>query len=164
MCRIYTIEIAGRPEEHVFLTDCVYQLPDGSRAGAIPTLAWCFRCKSFVCAEWILSIADIDSTIVELTTRPFSQQTVFIFGDCDDFREKAVADYHRRRIWRLLRKSTPKCISCGSDQIQYIDYVAPFPHPEDNSECTATEAWGTSAGHDGAILLDVEGNEIGLTT
>lgn len=164
MCRICLIEIDGQPQQHAWLSNIVYQLPDGSRASGIPSLAWCLRCRSFVCAERILSGDSIDSTIVELTIRPFSLETVFIYTDNDDFRERVAADFRRLCAWRALRKSPPKCITCGSEQIQDINDSVPFPHPEDGSECIAHEEWAFTGEEHRAILLDVEGNRIGETT
>jgi hypothetical protein len=111
-----------------------YEFADGSNIGLKPTIAWCNGCNSFVDAEWIPSLAEIENELAELNDPTSFRASVFTSTeppfDKSPYRERSARlyaeakDEARKRIdWRRQRQASAKCLYCGS-----VDIVLPDDH------------------------------------
>jgi hypothetical protein len=107
-----------------------YEFADGASIRLRPTIAWCCNCSDFVDAEWIPSLAELRSELVELNDPKSSRTSWFTFAvppfDKPPFIErsaqlhaKAKDEAAKRIEWRALRQSAPRCLICGTTDIRF---------------------------------------------
>ena len=102
---------------------CYYVLPDGREFPLATADAWCDRCRYFVHAE----------------NSPAFHYNVESIVECHHATEQGElpaqspehADWLAAMLeWRKLRKSGPKCLSCGSANILYLHVRGEHPNVE----------------------------------
>jgi hypothetical protein len=130
----YTITYveSGRTSEYAGTRGNYYEFDDGSTIGVKSRPVWCKVCKAVTDGEWIESVEELKQEIEDLTNPDswlfqFHEQSEEIgqlpgrppirFG----FRENALKIARERLTWRTQRRSPPKCLTCGSENIFHPD-------------------------------------------
>lgn len=105
-----------------------YHLQDGSEINVERDLGWCYDCDSFKTVEELPKLEAISSKLESLKTE--------LLGYITDEAGNGLAEDKQRKIhrledkfmktklvynWRESRESPPKCLTCGSTDIENID-------------------------------------------
>src|SRR5947208_2325185 len=120
-------DATGRAHAVVRLSsrDRFYVLDGDGLAPVSDQIAWCFNCSSFVAAERLPSLVEIDRQVlskraelareVESWSRssPGSSDQQ-MFARSKQFREEELTNWERLRGWHTTRHSPPRCLACGS--------------------------------------------------
>ncbi|TWU05850.1 hypothetical protein [Stieleria varia] len=129
-CYIIRFADTGEETEWFGLRGYYYEFGDGSTLDLRPTMAWCVKCQDFVDAEWIASLQQIEDELVELRDPTSMRAEVFTSEeppfDKPVFRERrkrlyaeAIDEAERRVQWRSDRLAPPKCLQCGSTNVEF---------------------------------------------
>jgi hypothetical protein len=97
-----------------------YELENGTQIDLRSSPVWCPRCNDFTDGESFDTLEEIDQQIADLRD-PTSE----LFRFCQDTATgslgvtgiRFITILQKRRIWRMGRKSPPKCLDCGSTEI-----------------------------------------------
>jgi hypothetical protein len=114
----------GWPRDHVVCDKCTYErhmpdtnydycLPDGGRLYVIRGRAWCFSCKQVVQAEYLLSLAEIESELRVINSWPREPTRPSAIEATAHIRKQMEL----RKAFALRRRSPPRCLECGSSNI-----------------------------------------------
>jgi hypothetical protein len=120
-----------------------YVLDDGSLLPVRVWPAWCERCRTFTASEQIFPIADELNELKEVEY--FAERPGLIPPD-RRFSIGELPNLRLRKNWRDKRRSTPKCLDCGS-----VDITSIWPGPEvdipGRGKCVARFiGWGDVSG------------------
>jgi hypothetical protein len=133
---------ADSTEGLTLLSNGYYLLEDSTATRLYEQVAWCLDCKRFERAEYLPEIADIDVEIAKYAARAAKIKAqlggwLYRFGlrSRGEFLHElsvwqdAVAEAQRQRRWRLGRQSPPRCLACGSAQIETPPEDGDYQHP-----------------------------------
>jgi hypothetical protein len=128
----YKIRFADTGEEFEWFGSqgYYYKFADGTTIGLHPTIAWCVDCQKFVSAESIPAPAQVEDDLVELRDPNSMRASIFTSTeppfDEPIFRERlksayaqAIDEAERRVSWRRNRIGPPKCLRCGSTNVEF---------------------------------------------
>ena len=107
-----------------------YRMGDGSELVVHPEPAWCCDCNKLMDAETIEPVDALRKSWELLCDRssPKAQRVLTMMDDMgfpEDREEKEkryqdnVTHAEKRMRWRESRKSDPKCLHCGSDDLRF---------------------------------------------
>src|SRR5262249_20281761 len=102
-----------------FFSTLNYRLPDQSMLSIEQEAAWCEGCGLFECAEVIPSIEELYARIEELQTP--TQKLLFLFRTQEAI-NVAIDELRTRLRWRATRKSSARCLACGSTSITPVRF------------------------------------------
>lgn len=132
----YEITFLPRGRVWGFAGSCgnYYEFADGSHLGLHTEPVWCPRCGKVTHGESIPSVEQLDKKLAD-----FHDPTSILYrstmrsllpwiegpGDREKFRQERIKEIHRRREWRLTRRSPAKCIHCGCTEIISLPHDKP---------------------------------------
>lgn len=116
---------------HVFWGAYSYRLPDRRIVKVDRTLAWCDSCNNFVTMEQIPKPEETEERLAEASRQLEANKTpkkhlfldlikLQIPSNPKDIKlyKKTLAKAEALKDWRVIRKSPPKCLSCGSTNVR----------------------------------------------
>jgi hypothetical protein len=126
-------------------------LADGTEFGLQVQYAWCHRCETFVEAELLYSVQEIEEAITYYeASDPKKWEAVNVrraalFREMGLppprrwTRERQVATWRKALAWRLARKSPPRCLNCGSFfAVKMLPGGREVPHPAGDGQVIVT--------------------------
>jgi hypothetical protein len=139
----YTITFLpdGRVERFFGSRGNYYEFADGSHLDIYAEPVWCNRCHRVTHGEAIPTIEALDQRLADLDS-PVSGADSLLPpaleppGFRENLRREAINEAQRRREWRLTRRSPPKCIHCGSEEIIALPDSQPVTVPTDPTPIT----------------------------
>lgn len=114
--------------------------------------AWCFDCCRLRNAEKLPSIEECERQIEDLSQQRTAKRSRLA-------RPKALEEAMLRLQWRRNRVSDPRCIWCGSTNLQFLDKdpqsgLLPFTHPDCGGTISHTSSY---LGSDRPTYFSAEG-------
>lgn len=99
-----------------------YILPNGKEMGAGRALGWCYTCKTFAPIESFPLLADINKKIEELEkdVNSYSFLKKLFNKDKIEWLHKELDEQLAERLFLEERKDPPKCLKCGSFEIESV--------------------------------------------
>jgi len=73
--------------------------------------------------------------------------------------EREIAEYQKTILWRRSRTAAPRCLSCGSVEIDPIPLDGEFVHPE-TGEPVVTGGWGFADDEPWITVFNPEGENV----
>lgn len=128
------IRVEGKDgEQFVVLPICLYVLDDRRLAPLSCALVWCDSCQDFTAGECLDSTEWIKD-LAMYRRGEVPEGLAFIYGVGDERAEKIdreTASLERQLHWRRMRRSPPRCLSCGSIENRPIKETGPdaLVHP-----------------------------------
>lgn len=115
------IEFAdGANPQFVLFRNALYLLPDETLAKASSQLIWCFGCDSFQDGESIPTTTELQTLVAECETESLQCPNDVLF-DTPEKINRYREELRRSLHWLSFRTSSPKCLQCGSENIQAIE-------------------------------------------
>lgn len=150
----------------------LYELPDGRRAWAKRTLAWCEGCQGFAPVEMLPEPQELEEELSTMTAKLEEASILVekrIFGflkvmkpaneDAVDTYTKCVVEAQAAIDWRKLRKSKPRCLSCGSQDVyQESVWDSNKIHPGCGGKLIIEDSGYRISLHHTDRIYDVDGN------
>jgi len=115
----FRVDDDTEPHMICFFITLNYRLHDKSLLAIEQEAAWCEGCRRFGSAEVIPSIEELKARVQELQTP--TQKLLFIYRTQEAIRG-AIAELHTRLRWRADRKSSARCLACGSTAITPVRF------------------------------------------
>jgi hypothetical protein len=125
-----------RPDEcAVFSAFLYYVLDDGSRLPVSQTECYCPVCQRIDIAEHLETVADLELRLRQISVTGTKERKIAEF-----FRSVSdQLDELRKRIdWRSTRRSSAKCLHCGSTEISLLPDSREFIHPANGARMKVT--------------------------
>jgi hypothetical protein len=145
----YTLPASGRTEFVAYSGFLTYRLSDGSELSVDQQPAWCPSCRTFVLGELVPSIEDILRSMEEV--RSGDPKRMLLLKMIERSVADELAELSSREEWRRSRRSPPRCLECGCDQIVPLPGSKEFPHPatgepviETSSGFASMERWAAT--------------------
>jgi len=151
--------------DHIACNKCSYELryqpasydycfENGARLYVIVGRAWCGACNEVVEAEHLHTLVEIEAELRAIDS--FSR----VVNSPDHSKASAeVRDqFLQRRNLAIRRKSSARCLHCGSTNITPWQPYQPFPHPGCGGELRLVES--SREPNLKTVLCDVEGNRL----
>lgn len=108
-----------------------YRLSDGRDASAHRALAWCNACNDFVWMERLPEPEEVQEKLTEAVRdleEALAPKEYLLFGfikrrkkpnlEFIKIYQNSLRKAEALRDWRGLRRSSPKCLTCGSTEVQ----------------------------------------------
>ncbi len=123
--------------------------------------AWCPQCNDLVAAEYLpdmaslqRSLSDVESNGLDDDERDFA---ALIEATAEQLLADRISMWRNYISWRSIRQSPPRCLRCGTTDIQIL--TTPLRHPN----CGGNLQIESSGDYlpAGPVHYDAEGNRIG---
>jgi len=107
--------------------DRSYIMADGGYCPVFQQVAWCWECRTFVAAEQLRDLSEIDADEAQArkehgwfqdTLRGPNDVQPWLIKNTEFLFAEQLAGYARQRAWRRSRQSPPRCLECGSTRIE----------------------------------------------
>ena len=119
---------------HDFWGIHTYRLPDGRDADVDRAFAWCNTCNDLMWMERLPRPEEVQGKLDEAAREleeyePPKERLLFGFikqrvdpgSDFTEIYQKTLRNAEALRDWHTIRKSSPKCLTCGSTDVQEVN-------------------------------------------
>lgn len=162
MAFVYDIQIEGDPDPATLkFCDALYLLPEQRKlVPFVPVIVWCDVCQRFCAGEANDSADDIRK---QIRAAEAGQGIANFLIEAPDQIRQWVAFWQGQLDCRLVRRSPPKCLACGSTAISHVDPQSPtsFRIPPTGRRASLSLAPDESAVDRRLPLYSLEGEFIG---
>ena len=110
-----------------------YQFADGSKLKVHGNPVWCRQCQSFVEAEWLQSVPELEQAVANYSDVNSAESQRILqpsyIRETAGYLAERLAESKTRLQWRRGRIALPKCLECGTTDISDLGDGQEIPSP-----------------------------------
>lgn len=126
---------SGRREFVAYSAFLTYRM-EGGTLPVDQQPAWCPACLCFVLAERLPEVAELERSLAAVLGGERKQQLDVLGRSV----EQEASELTRRIAWRRGRRSPPRCLHCGSDDVTPLPIANDFSHPATGERVVVTSS------------------------